>query len=166
MKRKENTVEGLAQMLFPEPESLLTMKEFASKMTGLGLTEGQAEDLFLGIDCEHKGKVGLLEFRSVFKSNEQVKREVIADVPMSKEIEQDIKELFEKVDVNKNGFIDQEELKVSLVSIGVNPSPQQLKDFVEQFDLNKDGKIKQEEFSKIVKDYFLREVLQSDELLD
>jgi Ca2+-binding EF-hand superfamily protein len=41
----------------------------------------------------------------------------------------------------------------------VNPSPQQLKDFLEQFDLNADGKIKLDEFSKIIKDYFLREVL-------
>jgi hypothetical protein len=55
-------------MLFPEPDLLLKMSEFTGKMISLGLTEGQAEDLFLGIDCERKNKVGVIEFRSVFKS--------------------------------------------------------------------------------------------------
>jgi Ca2+-binding EF-hand superfamily protein len=85
---------------------------------------------------------------------------------MGDEIEKDIKALFDDIDKNNNGYIENAELKNTLVSIGINPSPNQLKDFIDQFDSNKDGKIHFDEFAKIFKDYILKEVLHSDDLLD
>lgn len=45
---------------------------------------------------------------------------------MSKDLEDEISELFKVIDVDKNNFIDQKELQKALVSIGISPSVEDL----------------------------------------
>ena len=67
LKRKQKTVEDLSFFIFRGDE-LLTMSQFARKLLefNMGLTETQAEDIFLYIDLQQKGSIGRIEFTSVF----------------------------------------------------------------------------------------------------
>ncbi len=39
--------------------------------------------------------------------------------------------MFDEIDTDKSGFIEEKELKPALVSIGINPSDEELKGFIE-----------------------------------
>lgn len=78
---------------------------------------------------------------------------------MGKEIEDEIKELFNQIDENKNQSLDQRELHKALCSVGLNPSVEELAQYFQQFDKDNSGTISYLEFSIIVKDILKKELL-------
>lgn len=85
---------------------------------------------------------------------------------MGKEIEEEIRELFEKIDQNKNGQLEQRELHRALVGIGMNPSSEEMQQYYRMIDKDNDGTINYNEFSIILKDILKKEMLQAEDLLE
>ncbi len=76
--------------------------------------------LFEYLDVNASGTITVNEFRVVFPKS-QLQRNV-ENVVVGKEIEDEIRELFEKIDVNKSNSIERPELKKALMSCGLNPT--------------------------------------------
>lgn len=50
------------------------------------------------------------------------------------ELEEEIEKLFYVVDINQNGWLDQKELHDALVSVGINPAPDDIVEYFRSFD--------------------------------
>ena len=85
---------------------------------------------------------------------------------MSKEIDDEIRELFDKIDSNKNMHLDRHELKKALMNVGLNPSEVELERYFQTFDKNNNGVLQFEEFSMIMKDMLKKEMLSAQDLLE
>ena len=76
------------------------------------------------------------------------------EIPL--ELIQQAKSVFDKYDLNKNGFIEFEELKLMMIDISTeigipSPSEEDVVRVMQDTDMNSDQKISREEFTKLFK---------------
>ena len=69
----------------------------------------EAENFFKFIDLDYNENVDSLEFKAIFDAEEWKTFEK-SEIDLPKKMEDEIKELFDKVDEDKSGYIDREEL--------------------------------------------------------
>ncbi|CAD8127090.1 unnamed protein product [Paramecium sonneborni] len=79
-------------------------------------------------------------------------------------LDQQIEDLFNQIDSNRNGWLDPKELNIALLQLGINPTPQELDQYFKVFDKNHDEKISKMEFNVIIKDQLMKAILSTDEL--
>ena len=60
---------------------------------------------------------------------------------------EEIRQVFEKMDMDKSGFLSDRELRWGLRELGVKCSSRQLESLMQRLDQNNDGKISKEEFA-------------------
>ncbi len=65
--------------------------------------------------------------------------------------EKDLSDLFDKIDTDKSGLIDEKELKEALHTAGVDLIHFRLESMITVADENDDGKISKEEFAHLIK---------------
>ncbi|CAD8196479.1 unnamed protein product [Paramecium pentaurelia] len=171
LKKRNKTYDDFALYFFP-PNQVSTIDKgiFVKKAleAQFGLTAVQCEDLYDYLDANSSGHISINEFRLVFQSKQgdlQNKNKA-EQIIMSQDIEQEIQELFNQIDENKNQSLDQRELLKALQSVGLNPGTEELTQYFAQFDRDKSGTISYQEFSHIVKDILKKELLQADDLLE
>jgi len=68
-----------------------------------------------------------------------------------------IKDQFQALDRDGNGFIDIKELETFIMHQGMNIPQEQIQELVEKIDTNQDGKIQFEEFERV-----MREMMETD----
>ncbi|CAD8210763.1 unnamed protein product [Paramecium octaurelia] len=170
LKKRNKSYDDFALYFFP-PNSASTIDKniFVKKAleAQFGLTAIQCEDLYDYLDANSSGNISINEFRLVFQSKQGDHNKNKAEqIIMSQDIEQEIQELFNQIDENKNQSLDQRELLKALQSVGLNPGTEELTQYFAQFDRDKSGTISYQEFSHIVKDILKKELLQADDLLE
>ena len=74
--------------------------------------------------------------------------------------EDDIKDDFLNIDIDRNGYIDFKELKKGLQKLGINISLNKSRELIKLYDDNPDGKIELREFSQLKKDIDSRSLRQ------
>ena len=62
----------------------------------------------------------------------------------------ELRNLFQNFDKDKNGFMDQNEFKQFLASLGMELNDDEIKEAFSIFDVNNDGKIDINEFYKVI----------------
>jgi len=65
----------------------------------------------------------------------------------------ELEEQFRIVDLNKDGFIDAEELKKVMKNLGMKHSDEEISLMIEHADINGSGKIEEDDFMKVMSDY-------------
>ncbi|MCQ2816815.1 MAG: EF-hand domain-containing protein [archaeon] len=93
------------------------------------------------------------------------KEQMIAKYKDPATIEKGVKEIFEKYDTNKNGYIEQSEfgnvLKFLSQTIELREaSEKDIQEVMKSLDKNNDGKISPEEMKKMVQFYFNVRIMQ------
>ncbi|CAD8122209.1 unnamed protein product [Paramecium sonneborni] len=171
LKKRNKSYEDFALYFFPPNQnSTLDRVQFTKKAMDaqFGLSASQCEELYDYLDANSSGHISINEFRLVFQTkqtDQQVKRQA-DNIVQSQDIEQEILDLFNQIDENKNQQLDQRELLKALQSVGLNPGTEELSQYFAQFDRDRSGTISYQEFSHIVKDILKKELLQADDLLE
>ncbi|XP_063678859.1 uncharacterized protein LOC134814637 isoform X1 [Bolinopsis microptera] len=65
----------------------------------------------------------------------------------------ELEEQFRIVDLNKDGFIDAEELKMVMKNLGMKHSDEEISLMMQHADINGSGKIEEDDFMKVMSDY-------------
>ena len=105
------------------------MQQFATNTVSLqiGVNQKDAEDLFVYLDANRSGSITLNELKLVLEDpNAEQPHTTAANVEISKQLEDDIRSLFDSVDTNKNGTIERHELFESMKKVGMMPNDQEL----------------------------------------
>lgn len=81
-------------------------------------------------------------------------------------MEQDLEDLFKKIDEDNSGAIDKFELKKLFSRLGINLNEQQLNGYFEQIDTDKSGLISLEEFKIMMMGYIKKEMISAESIMD
>ena len=84
---------------------------------------------------------------------------------MSNELVSQIRTLFDSIDDNKSGDIDEIEFYKSFIKIGVNISGQEAKELFEEYDADKSGTIEFDEFKSMIEKKLANDVLVFDDII-
>ena len=119
----------------------LSREELIDGFLYLGETPENAAKLvnsiLFNMDTDLNGKIGYSEFLAIMMDKEVALAET------------HLKEAFDAFDLDKNGFIDGDEIKV-LLNIGKNYSDNVWKSLIKDIDNNDDGKISFAEFKAMM----------------
>ena len=66
-------------------------------------------------------------------------------------VEEDMREVFNVLDIDGSGFISTKELKQVMTDLGDNPSDSEVEELMRYADIDGDGKVSYEEFVTIIK---------------
>jgi len=125
-------------------DGCITAKEIRTVMRGLRLesTDQEITDMINNVDVDGSGTVDFTEFLAMMSSS-TCRR--VMDTQKKTE-EEELRQAFRVFDIDSNGFIDANELKITMFNLGENLSDKDLKHMLKLADKNKDGKIDYEEF--------------------
>lgn len=54
--------------------------------------------------------------------------------------------LFNELDQDKSGYLEEKEIYNAMLQLGINPTPEDLKTIISKYDTNRDGRIGLDEF--------------------
>jgi len=109
----------------------------ALKQMGRDPSEEDLQALIAHVDKDNSGSIDYAEF-------EQVVKELYAMVQAR------VKEAFDSIDTDGNGFISVGEMDTLFKSLGYELTAEQLKEELAKVDLNSDGKISLDEFKQML----------------
>ena len=66
-------------------------------------------------------------------------------------VEEDMREVFNVLDIDGSGFISTKELKQVMTDLGDNPSDSEVEELMRYADIDGDGKVSYEEFVTIIR---------------
>ena len=89
--------------------------------------------------------------------NGTVSRVYKSNLPMKMD-DSELEEQFKIVDTNKDGYIDEAELKVVMRNLGISHSDEEISQMIQHADVNGSGKIEQDDFIKVMSDYLDSEI--------
>lgn len=124
----------------------ISRDELASVMTDFGnrITLEEADLILANVDRDGNGVIDFQEFLVLMAENEQRKKELQADP------DAEIKQMFQQIDVNGDGFISEKELKQMMKTFNEKAKKKDVKKMMKFADTNKDGKISFSEFKLMV----------------
>jgi Ca2+-binding EF-hand superfamily protein len=129
----------------------------------LKLSRTNVLDIFEALDINNDGDLTFNEFTLYL---EGAKRTKINDAALEESLKGEIKQLFDAIDLDGNGTIDQKELLQSMKSIGdKEASIEKVIEIINQSG-SRDGKMNFQQFSNIMMPRMLDEILQTDDLLE
>lgn len=133
-------------------DGCITSKELMTVMNGLRLqiTEQEIADLINNVDVDGSGTVDFNEFlRMMSRSQYHVNRvQGRSSGEHGRNVEEleEMRQAFRVFDIDGNGVIDENELKITMFNLGENLSDCDVKQMIKLADRNGDGKIDYEEF--------------------
>lgn len=132
-------------------DGCITSKELMTVMNGLRLqiTEQEIVDLINNVDVDGSGTVDFNEFlRMMSRSHYHVNRVQGRAGEHDRHAEEleEMRQAFRVFDIDGNGVIDENELKVTMFNLGEDLSDCEVKQMIKLADRNGDGKIDYEEF--------------------
>jgi len=127
-------------------DGCITAKEVQTVMRGLRLesTDQEISDMINNVDVDGSGTVDFNEFLAMMSRSNC--RRVDGPQAQSKTEEEELRQAFRVFDMDSNGYIDANELKITMFNLGENLNDKDIKNMLKMADKNKDGKIDYEEF--------------------
>lgn len=127
-------------------DGCITANEIKLVMKGLRLETSDQEilDMINNVDVDGNGSVDFDEFLKMMSKSDC--RRVHEGESEKKTEADEMRQAFRVFDIDGNGFIDANELKITMFNLGENLSDKDLKQMLKLADKNKDGKIDYEEF--------------------
>lgn len=137
------------EMFDKNGDGCISIQELRTTLTFLGITttEEELQVIFNTVDTDRNNLIDFKDFCflmtpcGVFMRPEEGVGEC--------EKEDLLKEAFDVFDADKNGFIDAEELKQAMLSVGEDLNDQELTSLLASADINGDGKVEFEEFKRV-----------------
>lgn len=122
-------------------DGTITTKELGTVMRSLGQnpSEEQLLEMITEVDADGSGTIDFQEF--LLMMSKQF---------LEKDTEEDLRETFEALDKDGNGFLSAFELRQILQTLGINLSDEEVFEMVAEADIDGDGKVNFEEYMTIL----------------
>ena len=114
---------------------------FVFKQLGVFMDDEQLGTLIRQVDTDENGIIDFEEFLTLMQLGQEEESE-----------EADMLAAFKEFDLDGDGFIDKEELKNVMVSLGEEMSEEELRNMMKNADSDGDGQVDYNEFVKMMKD--------------
>jgi Ca2+-binding EF-hand superfamily protein len=128
-------------------------KEFKTALEALGMTLSplQTKKLYKSLDINADSKLDFEEFKQL--TGEAVKEKREEDLkPLPEGTLPRIRLIFDAADPNKDGYINAEEFKNAMESLGLKVSDKQATKLFKAMDIGGDSKLSFEEFSQLIQE--------------
>jgi len=149
-------------------EGRFSFNTWVEKIKLLGITdipEKDLTDLFYRIDVNRTNFISENEFRYTFDDNDEESMVSYQNIKLTKELQDEIMDLFRELDMDGNGTLDIHEVVRSLTQLGGNPTQEEISKMFALYDKDKDGKITKEEFYAVMEEKLKKDILQLEDLL-
>ena len=120
------------------------LRHFLERQAG-GVSEERLQQMIREVDIDKNGTINFAEFLSMMK----IKIRTIVD------LRKKISEMFQTFDVDGDGAITGEELKLVLERLGGNLTEEQTEVIIKRYDDNGDGVVSLDEFLTIVEEIMI-----------
>lgn len=134
------------QIFDKDCDGFITLIEIRTVMNALGFypSDEDIRNCIQRIDNDNSGTVDFEEFIGMMAKFRQFKT--------SNELEEELMDIFNIFDKNRDGFIDNEELKTVLLSLGENITDDEISDMIREADIDGDNKVSYTEFKSMLYD--------------
>lgn len=122
-------------------------------------TARELDELFDFLDHNKTGFISLNEFRYYFYEREFLEKEV-KESALNSVLEDDLRELFRRIDVDDSGYMDVDEFVTCLNLLGFVVTPEVIQYEFDQIDKNNDRKIDYDEFKFLMRTKLRRDFLK------
>jgi len=141
---KQNHLSGLREAfaLFDRnDDGFLSKDELLDAMIKFGVEVDtvQLDEMFQLADIDSNGLIDFNELSTLMERNYT-----------SHDVHQEIKDLFSLIDVNKDGYLSEKEIRKMMKSVGERISKKDVRKMMKEADKNRDGKISLDEFQDMV----------------
>ncbi|KAK3786192.1 hypothetical protein RRG08_020335 [Elysia crispata] len=138
-ERKE--IREAFEILDEDGDGKLSLDEMRTLLQSqfMTFTDAQANALLAELDTDKSGTIEYDEFEQYVIDNGLSK-------PTPEEFGSEMREAFEMFDTDNNGYIDAEEFKTFMMTLGDQMTEEQVSEMMKEVDTNGDGKIDYKEF--------------------
>lgn len=146
-KRLETELRGVFSIFDLDGDGFITITEVADVLRSMGFHPSidSIQDVFHQVDLDGNGMIDFGEFLLLATKYER---------PLSEDRE--IREMFNALDRDKNGFIDQSDLKASFAGLGIQLTKADVQAMMDEVQRTDDHKICFSDFEQIIKRNFGR----------
>ena len=147
----------------------ISLQEFlnACRDLRISLPEKELEELFSSIDVNRTRSISINEFARIVPGARLSIQQRAQKLDLGEQFEDEVKSLFDLLDVDKDGAIDQDEILAAIKSYGIIPNASQARDIIRKYDINHNNKLEYDEFRAIMEDTLKVEILaQEDDMQD
>ena len=148
--RMEQALTGEQMVAFQEAFSLfdkngdgcISLEELAAVTRSLGLdpTNQELNDMMREVDMDGNGTIDFQEFLSL-----------IARKMQDGDGDEELKEAFEVLDKDRNGFISPVELRTVMINLGEKMTDEEVEEMIREADTDGDGQVNYDEFVLMMK---------------
>jgi Ca2+-binding EF-hand superfamily protein len=155
MQRNNISLESMHKQLDSNKDGYVTKTEFrhgASVLAFPNLREEDYDVMFEAMDVNGDGQLSVLEFGLYIKGAKVAREEGLGKLTpqMRKEMDQEIKDLFDTFDINKDGKITDREVVTTMRSLGYNIDLAAAQGMIKAVDKDGSGAIELGEFTALM----------------
>ncbi|XP_019881816.1 calcium-binding protein E63-1 isoform X2 [Aethina tumida] len=135
------------ELLDRNQDGRVTSREFRIMLVNLGIEikEDVVEEIIRKASHQGKELIDENDFLTFVKQIQQLRPGLSEE-----DHQRDLKAAFQVFDMDNDGFITRDELRIAMEMIGETVTEEQLTQFIVIADTDKDGRINYEEFSKLL----------------
>ena len=130
-----------------------------------GLLPRDFDEIFKGIDLDNNQFLTVNELAYYLDGAQRSREEKIRDLPqdVSIKIDYDLRQLFDKIDTDKNGHLDVPEIMRAMAGLGVSMTRTAVQEMIQPHDKNGDGAIDFTEFKALMEPKILDSIINQDD---
>jgi len=143
------------QLFDKDKDGCITSSELCQVMKSLRQQANNAEieEMINMVDIDGNGTVDFQEFLTMMsrsKAAHDKSQSASGEAPKQNSQEDEMRQAFKVFDIDGNGFIDANELKLTMQNLGEKLTEFDVKAMIREADMNGDGNIDYEEFIKMM----------------
>ena len=149
-----------------EAKGTIPKQEFINRIKTMdirNLRDNAITSLFDKLDANITGQLSENEFRSAFDDQDAAYQ--TREVHLSKEMSDEILQLFREIDTDNSNSLTIDELVKALSKMGANPTSEEANRLFQELDRNGDGKISYNEFRIAMEEKIKKDILHLEGLL-
>jgi len=122
-------------------DGYISKEELLNVVTNFGhvIANEELDNMIKLADSDGNGLIDFKEFLCLMEQNYQ-----------DENTDQEMKNLFSMIDVNKDGFLSEKEIRTMMKNLGEKVCKKDIRKMVKEADKNRDGKISFDEFKEMV----------------